>query len=77
MRSGIPFYYSDLTLFHTFEEIEHGMVTVQTLRPKTNLFMRILVIPLLILVLLSFFIFPVLFLLLSKPIIIFYPSTYV
>jgi hypothetical protein len=64
-RLNIPYYYNDLTLIHILEEVEHGMVTVQTLRPRTNFIMRLVSFPLLILVAFVYFISPVIFVILS------------
>jgi hypothetical protein len=39
---------SDISLFHIFEECEHGPVTVQALKPRTSLPLRILLLPLMV-----------------------------
>jgi hypothetical protein len=60
-------YESDLVLFHSFEEVEHSGLTVQSLKKQTYFLVRLILLPLMLLIVFLFEYSPLITLTLSSP----------
>ncbi|CAO3632501.1 unnamed protein product [Cunninghamella blakesleeana] len=70
-------FWSNILVFHWYEESEHGMVTTQHFKEKYNIIIRFLLFPLGILVLACLWFLPIIMKLLDQPTVLLKPSTYV
>jgi len=57
---------SDLLLWHAFEEAEHNVLTVQSLKKKISFFLRVMTLPLVLILSATFFFFGPIFTILSS-----------
>jgi len=76
--SQIPIgnFWTNILVFHWFEESEHGVVTCNRFKNKYNAFVRLLLSPIAILFLAILWVYPILMKILTNPIVLIFPSTY-
>lgn len=68
---------TDVTVFHMYEEVEHGVVTVAQLRPQTNFIVRVICFPVTVALWVAFVSVPVITRTLPRPMTLLNPMTYV
>jgi hypothetical protein len=73
----MPDYACDIMLFHFYEEVEHGVVTVNSFRPRTRFATRMLCLPVLLILIVAFVLAPIVTLVAAKPGVLLSVHTYI